>query len=163
MDILAFLTANGITYQLFEHPPVFTCEEAERLCPNMPGLATKNLFVRDRKGSRHILVIVPYTKSVDLKALKDLLDADKLSFASDERLLHYLGVTPGAVTLLGLACDRERAVEVVLDNAVAEAESIHCHPLRNTASVVLEREDVQRFLATTGHQVRVMDVPSGSV
>src|SRR3989339_66163 len=101
-DIEAFLTDHGIPFQRFDHPAVFTCEQAERIAPPMPGTHTKNLFLRDRKGARHLLVVVGYEKNVDLKALTALIGVDKLSFASPERLKTYLGVEPGAVSLLGL-------------------------------------------------------------
>ena len=67
-DIYAFLTQNDIAYQRQDHPAVFTCEEALRLVPPLPGAKTKNLFLRDRKGRRHFLVVVGYEKAVDLKA-----------------------------------------------------------------------------------------------
>lgn len=160
MEILPFLEQHSIQYELFEHPAVFTCEEAEQLCPPMPGLATKNLFLRDRKGYRHFLVVVPYHKSVDLKALTSVLDIDKLSFASDERLQIHLGVTPGSVTLLGIACDASQAVEVILDTEIANAEALQCHPLRNTATLVLHKEEIQKFLTLTGHLPKVIEVPA---
>jgi Ala-tRNA(Pro) deacylase len=163
MEILPFLASHGIQYELFEHPPVFTCEEAERLCPPMPGLATKNLFLRDRKGHRHFLVVVPYSKSVDLKALTTVLDIDKLSFASDDRLLKYLGVTPGSVTLLGLMHDSERVVEVILDTEIANAEALLCHPLRNTATLSAPKMGIERFFIATGHVPKVLMVPARAV
>jgi Ala-tRNA(Pro) deacylase len=73
MSIYDFLQKNGIDYQRFDHPAVFTCEEADRLVPPMPGIRSKNLFLRDRRGKRHILVIIPAEKSVDLKALSQEL------------------------------------------------------------------------------------------
>ncbi len=159
MDIEAFLRDHGVEFQRVEHPAVFTCEEAEGLCPPMPGAHTKNLFLRDRKGIRHFLVVVGYRTSVDLKGLKDLLGADKLSFASEERLRSHLCVTPGAATLLGLACDTAHAVELVVDRGVWEAEAVLCHPLVNTATLSISHAGLQHFLAATGHTARVIDVP----
>ena len=60
MDIFRFLEENGIAYERCDHPAVFTCEEAERVVPPMEGAKTKNLFVRDKKGRRHFLVVVGY-------------------------------------------------------------------------------------------------------
>ncbi len=159
MDIEAFLRRHGVAFQRYEHPAVFTCEEAERLCPPMPGCHTKNLFLRDRKGTRHFLVVVGYRTSADLKGLKDVLGADKLSFASEERLLAHLGVTPGAATLLGLACDAAHAVELIVDREVWQADAVLCHPLVNTATLSILHADLERFLAATGHAARVIDVP----
>lgn len=144
----------------YEHPPVFTCEEAERWVPSMDAAPTKNLFLRDRKGRRHFLVVVGYEKSVDLKALSALLDVDRLVLGSSRRLDEYLGVEPGSVTILGLLNDRNRGVELVLDVPIAEANRLRCHPLVNTATWSVAQADLRRFLQVTGHPLRVLDIPS---
>ncbi len=154
------LDAWGIEYQKVEHPPVYTYAEAEQKVPELPGAHTKNLFLRDRKGRRHVLVVVSGDKRVDLQELARLLNADKLSMASRERLQGHLGVEPGAVTLLALFNDVDKAVEVVIDRAVWSASALQCHPLVNTATLVIGRADIERFLAKTGQAWRVMDVPS---
>lgn len=159
MDIYAFLQEHHIDYEKYDHPAVFTCEEADRLVPPMAAARTKNLFVRDRKGARHFLVVVGYEKSVDLKALSALVGADRLLLGSAERLQRYLGVEPGSVTILGLANDRENQVEVIFDRSIAAAESLRCHPLVNTATLAISRQGIERFLAATGHPVQALDVP----
>ncbi len=159
MDIYRFLAESEIAYQRVDHPPVFTYAEAEDKVPPLPGIHTKNLFLRDGKGRRHFLVVVDGAMQVDLKALRKVLETDKLGMASPERLEKHLGVQPGAVTLLGVVNDPERAVEVVFDKAVWEAEAIQCHPLVNTATLVIRQADVERLLERTGHAWRVVEVP----
>lgn len=158
LDIAAFLTEHGISYDRFEHAPVFTCEQSRKL-PPMPGASTKNLFLRDGNGKRHILIVVECEKRVDLKALRKLLHADKLSFASPERLKEFLGVDPGSATILGLICDSDHRVEVIIDQPIWDAPFIQCHPLVNTATVIMAHEGLARFLEATGHAFRVMEVP----
>ena len=125
----------------------------------MAAARTKNLFLRDRKGSRHFLVVVGYEKSVDLKKLTPLLGVDKLALGTPERMAEYLGVAPGSVTILGLANDLEGRVEVVFDETIGAAESLRCHPLVNTATLAISGPDIRRFLEATGHSLRVLDVP----
>jgi Ala-tRNA(Pro) deacylase len=161
-DIYRFLDDHEIAYQRTDHPAVYTVEEADRLVPPLPGRKTKNLFIRDAKGRRHFLVVVPAETQVDLKGLKAVLGTTKLGFASADRLMRYLGVEPGAVTLLGLVNDADRAVEVVVDRRLWEAGAIQSHPLVNTATLVLPGESVRRFLNATGHDVRVERVPERS-
>ncbi|MDO8649658.1 MAG: prolyl-tRNA synthetase associated domain-containing protein [Candidatus Peregrinibacteria bacterium] len=159
-DIESFLRAHQIDFQRFDHVAVFTCEEAERVLPPMPGSAdTKNLFLRDKPGKRHILVSVGHKKQVDLKALSDVLGTKGLSFASPDRLMEYLKLTPGSVTLLGLMNDPEHRVEVVIDEELWRSEALRCHPLVNTATLVIPRDGIERFLQATGHSVRICDVP----
>src|SRR5206468_2069619 len=97
MDLAAFLAHHGIVAQRVEHPPVMTVEESERLVPPLPGAKTKNLFLRNKKGDRHFLVTVPHDVAVDLIVLGDQLGAGRLGFASPERLMKHLGITPGSV------------------------------------------------------------------
>ena len=160
MDIYSFLDQHGISYQRFDHPAVFTCEQAAELRTPMPGKDTKNLFLRDEKGKRHFLVTVGHEKQVDLKALKQVFDTQKLSFASPERLKTYLGVEPGAVTLLGLVNDPDHAVEFFIDDAVWNAEVVCAHPLVNTATLCIPHEGLVTFLKATGHEAAILDVPS---
>ena len=160
MDVEAFLRQHGIAAVRHAHPPVMTVEESERLVPKLPGAKTKNLFLRDKKGARHFLVTVPHDLAVDLAGLGMTLDAGKLGFASAERLMKHLGITPGSVSLLALVNDREHAVEFVIDRRLWNAPAVHAHPLRNDATMVLSHADLERFLGATGHVPRVIDVPA---
>ncbi len=146
----------GIAYERFDHPPVFTCDEATAAIPATEAVQTKNLFLRDKRGRRHLLVITSCEKSVDVKRLADAADADHLSFASAERMQKYLGVTPGSVTVFGLMHDAEHAVELYVDVDVWRADRWRCHPLVNSATLVLSRTDVEKFLARTGHMACVV-------
>jgi len=159
-DIHQFLEEHSIAYQHFDHSAVFTCEQAQELIPDdIPGADTKNLFLRDKKGKRHILVTVGYEKKVDLKALSELLDAKKLGFGSPERLEKYLGITPGAVSILALLNDTDHAVECYIDEDLWQHDSFRVHPLVNTASLVISREGIEKFLQATGHEYRIVKVP----
>jgi Ala-tRNA(Pro) deacylase len=159
MDIYTFLTQHAIPCQRVDHPAVYTCEQAERLVPPMPGADTKNLLVRDKKGRRHFLVVVGYEKAVDLKALADVLGVTGLGFASPQRLMKYLGIEPGAVSLLAIVNDTEGAVEVILDENLWQADVLKCHPLVNTSTLTIRRADIEKLLTVTGHRWRVLTVP----
>lgn len=161
MDLAAFLAGHGIDAARYEHPPVMTVEESERLVPQLPGAKTKNLFLRNRKGDRHLLVTVPHDVAVDLAALGEAIGAGRLGFASADRLRKHLGITPGSVSLLALVNDASHAVEFVIDRRLWEADAVHAHPLVNSATMVLPHRQLERFLAATGHDVRIIDVPTG--
>ena len=158
-----FLAVHSISHQRFEHPPVFTCEEARELAPNLPGRETKNLFLRNKKGDRHVLLSVGYEKNVDISAVGKILGLGSLSFGSPERLSKHLGIEPGSVTLLSVINDSEKLVQVVVDSALWSAPTILCHPLVNTATLAIPREDLERFLELTGHPPLVIDVPERDI
>lgn len=158
-DIWRFLEENRIDFQRFDHPPVNTVEDVHRLTPDLPGAKTKNLFLCDDKGKYHFLVTVPDHKTVELKRLKNLLGVKKLRFGSPRRLHRYLGIEPGAVTLLGVINDTRREVKVVIDEKIWSADAVQCHPLVNTSTLVVPIEDLRRFLNATGHKPEIVSVP----
>jgi len=100
-ELLAYLDRHLIPYQYTAHPPVFTCEEAEQYRPSLPGVSTKNLFLRDKRH-QYYLLMTTCEKQVDLKQLGRGQQAAKLHFGDPDSLQALLGVTPGAVSVLGL-------------------------------------------------------------
>lgn len=157
-DIVAFLASLSVQYARHEHARVFTCEEELQHVPESGAARTKNLFLRDRRARRHLLLVTTCAKTVSIAAFADIAAADRLSFASPERLNKYLGVEPGAVTVLGLINDTEHAVELFIDSDVWAAPGLHAHPLRNDATLVLSHEGLEKFLAGTGHRPRIVSV-----
>lgn len=155
-DLFGILENLQIVYQRFDHPAVFTCDEAARLCPKMPGISNKNLFLRDKKKN-YILVILPASKQLNLKNLEAQLQMKGLSFAQEDRLKEMLGVTKGSVTPLGLIHDHEKKIRVFIDAAVWNQEWVHFHPLINTATIAMRRVDFQRFLDFCGVQYQILE------
>ena len=157
-NIYEFLDANAVEYERHDHQAVFTVEEAKEFSPKLDGASTKNLFLRDKKGSRHFLVTVPEDKQVDLKALSSKLDSSRLSFASPERMKIHLGIEPGAVSLLALVNDQDQNVEAFIDQEIWQADAILCHPLVNTSTLVIPRKDMVQFLEKTGHGLNLIEI-----
>jgi Ala-tRNA(Pro) deacylase len=137
---------------------VYTCEEADRAVPPTGAAHTKNLFLRDKKGVRHWLLVTLCEKPVDLARVAQRIGADRLSLGSSERLQKHLGVTPGSVTILALINDPQHDVALLVDDEVWRADAVQAHPLVNTATLVISQADIRRFLAATGHEPRVINV-----
>jgi Ala-tRNA(Pro) deacylase len=150
-EILEFLDRHRFHYQRVAHAAVYTCAEAERERPPLPAASLKNLFLCDEKGRRFFLVVTVCEKSLDLKRLAGKIGVPKLRFASEEPLQRLLGVGRGAVTVLGLVNDTEHRVELWMDAQVWESDDFLCHPLVNTATLVLSKESLERFFELSGH------------
>jgi Ala-tRNA(Pro) deacylase len=159
-DVYQFLADNHVEYERHDHPPVYTVADVERLVPPLPAAKTKNLFLRDKKGKRHFLVVVPAKKQVNIKTLGAVIGAGRLSFGSADRLKQYLGVDPGSVTILAIIRDPDHAVEVIFDEILWQEEAFQFHPLINTSTLVISRDGLKRFITQTGHEVRLLDVPA---
>lgn len=156
-DFLKFLDANGFTYQRVEHPAVFTCAEAELHRPKISAVSTKNLFLCDKKARRFFLVVTSCEKTVKLDALSPQLEVAYLRFASKENLQRLLGVTRGAVTMMGLANDSEHLVELWIDAEIWQGDRFLSHPLVNTATLIVTKPELERFFALTGHIIHLFN------
>ena len=160
LSLLKYLDQLSIQYEFHEHVAVFTSEQARRLIPPLAGASAKNLFLRDRKGRRHFLLSLPDDKILDLKSLAVDLKLSGLSLASPERLQKYLGITPGAVSILSLVNDSEINVEVLVDQDLWQSDKLQCHPLVNTATLVISLSDIKKFINATNHPVRIVNINS---
>ncbi|PZU91992.1 MAG: DNA-binding protein [Chelatococcus sp.] len=153
------LSALGIAFERIDHPAVFTVAESQALRQSMPGLHSKNLFLKDKKG-RLFLVSARSDARIDLKRLHERIGGSgRLSFGSAELLMEKLGVTPGSVTAFAVANDRAGEVTMVLDSQLATGEPVNFHPLINTATLCLARDDLIAFLRETGHDPLIVDLP----
>lgn len=136
----------NIGYEYIEHPEAPTIEIAKQYWAGHDAKHCKNLFFRNHKGDRHYLVLLDCDQNMNIHDIEHRLHQGKLSFASEKRLMKYLGVLPGSVTPFGLINDTEHHVHVFIDQELQKAEKVSFHPCVNTASLIIKREDLIRFL-----------------
>ncbi len=151
-----YLVSNGYTYETYSHEPVYTVEEAKIYSGHIPAQHCKNLFLRNRRGNQHFLIIMPEDQAFDIKAFGDKHDIIKPSFASKERLYEHLGVQPGSVSVFGLLYDTRRQVQVYISPAFKEDQKISFHPCSNDETLVLEYRDVMKFIKQLGYEVKIL-------
>ena len=149
------LAELGIATRTIDHEAVFTVAESHEIEASLPGAHTKYLFLKDDKGTL-VLVVAKTSTKVDLKALAKKLGAGRFSFGKPELLLTVLGVLPGSVTAFAIANDTELRVAMVLDSALMAHDSLNCHPLENTATTNIARDDLLRFIRSTGHEPKMI-------
>jgi Ala-tRNA(Pro) deacylase len=150
-ELLERLAELGIAATTHRHPPVFTVEEAQTLKGDLPGAHTKNLFLRDKRGDMWLLVAL-HDRAVDLRDVARQIGArGRLSFGSAQRLMRYLGVTPGAVTPFAVTNDHGGSVRVLLDDGLREQEIWNAHPLDNSMTTAVRGDDMIRFLEAEEH------------
>ncbi|MBP5663800.1 MAG: prolyl-tRNA synthetase associated domain-containing protein [Bacteroidales bacterium] len=147
-----------IPYEYIEHPPAPTIEIAKQYWAGHDAQHCKNLFFRNHKGNRHYLVILNCDQDMAIHDIEKQLHQGKLSFASEARMDKYLGVKPGSVTPFGLINDQEHHVTVFLDQTLQQAEKLSFHPCINTASLIIKREDLIKFIDYCGNQYIWMEV-----
>ena len=161
-QLFAYLDDLGIAHMTVKHPPVFTVEQAARLRGAVAGGHTKNLFLRDKKHELYLVVALE-DAGIDLKGLHRQLGATgRFSFGASDLLREVWGVEPGSVTPFGAVNDRDGRVTVVLDTAMMEYETLNYHPLVNTMTTAIKRDDLVKFLEATGHIPRIERVSGPS-
>ncbi|MBA4784673.1 MULTISPECIES: prolyl-tRNA synthetase associated domain-containing protein [Pseudorhizobium] len=157
-ELYALLDDLGVSYSTRTHAPVFTVAESVGLRDEIPGGHTKNLFVKDKKD-KYFVLTVEENAAVDLKTVHKVIGAaSRVSFGRPEKLLEYLGVAPGSVTVFGAINDTRNQVTFVLDEDLMQNDVINGHPLSNDATTSIERNDLLRFLEATGHTPLVLKV-----
>ncbi len=171
-EVLDWLDARDIPYEIHFHPPLPTIAEALAYWEDIDATHCKNLFFRNHKGNRHYLVSFECHKDLDIHSLEHKLRQGKLSFASPERMERCLGVSPGSVCAFGLIHDIDIAgdadprelfenghrVKYFLDSDLRTASRISFHPCDNTASVVISGDSFLRFLQLWGGEYEWIDV-----
>ena len=157
-ELFAVLDGLHIPHRTVHHPALFTVEQSRVLRGEIPGGHTKNLFLRDKKGAI-FLVVALEDAEIDLKGLHRRLGASgRFSFGSAELLREVWGVEPGSVSPFGAINDTETRVTVVLDAAMMRHATLNFHPLQNTMTTAIARDDLIRFLRATGHEPRIVPV-----
>jgi Ala-tRNA(Pro) deacylase len=157
-ELFAYLDGLGITHKTVRHPPLFTVGESQALRGKIPGAHTKNLFLRDKKGTA-FLVVTLEDAPVELRSLHRLLGASgRFSFGSADLMRELIGVEPGSVTPFAAINDKLLRVTVVLDAAMMAHPVVNFHPLVNTGTTTISREGLVKFLEATGHKPRIEPV-----
>ena len=148
----------NIPFEYIEHPAAPTIEIAREYWKAFDAQHCKNLFFRNHKGDRHYLVILDCNCAMDIHSIEKQLHQGKLSFASEQRMMKYLGLTPGSVTPFGLINDSEHHVHVFLDKNLQQAQRLSFHPCINTASIIVSKDDFIRFMDYTQNRYEWIEV-----
>lgn len=163
-----YLNEHGIPFSSYDHPEGKSIEEAKKWWKDDGSLHCKNLFFRNHKGNKHYLVCFHCDHDLDIHDLEARLKAQlqaagkpscgKLSFASAERMMKYLGLEPGSVSPFGLINDTENHVHLFLDERIKSADTLSFHPNDCTGTVVIKRDDFERYLASIGNEYEYLEV-----
>ena len=157
-ELFQFLDQLGIETKTHEHAAVFTVEESSKIKQEIPGGHTKNLFLKDKKG-RFFLIVAEGVAKIELNKVHGLIGASgRVSFGKPDALMELLGVAPGSVTAFAPINDKDGLVKVIIDEPLLRYDQINCHPLTNTATTTISREDLLTFLDKVNHPPQIVKV-----
>ena len=157
LRVYDLLDSLALSYQRVDHEAAETMEVCQKIDAVLDAQICKNLFLCNRQGTAFYLLMMPGDKPFRTKELSAQIGSARLSFASSERMLEYLDILPGSVSVLGLMNDRENQVQLLIDEDVLSAKYVGCHPCVNTSSLRLETADlIQKILPSLQHEYRVV-------
>lgn len=149
-----YLDSLGISYGRCDHPAAETMEVCEEIDLCLNARICKNLFLCNRQATDFYLLMMPGDKVFKTKELSKQIGSARLSFASGEKMVEYLDIEPGSVSVMGLMNDKEGRVRLLVDEDVLCDEFLGCHPCVNTSSLRIRTGDVfDIFVPSTGHDI----------
>lgn len=156
-EVLDFLDKNGIDYSLHFHPKAVSVEDSLRLIHIPDCLGCKSLFVKDKKSDRYFLVVLPNDVRANMRFLAHYVDSEKFEFATEDKLMEYLGVVRGCVSPFCFVAHNCPDVSLLVHNSLLTQPRVRFHPNDNTASVVLSTQDFFKCMRIVGKKVIFVD------
>ena len=152
----------GIEYERTDHEEANTMEKCNEIDRILDTIICKNLFLCNRQQTEFYLLMMPGDKPFKTKYITKQLGCSRLSFAPSEKMLEYLDIKPGAVSIMGLMNDKDNKIQLVIDKPVVESETLGCHPCVCTSSLKFKTKDiVEKFLPAVHHEPIIVDLPWG--
>lgn len=152
----------GIEYERTDHEEANTMEKCNEIDKILDTIICKNLFLCNRQQTEFYLLMMPGDKPFKTKYITKQLGCSRLSFAPSEKMLEYLDIKPGAVSIMGLMNDKDNKIQLVIDKPVVESETLGCHPCVCTSSLKFKTKDiVEKFLPAVHHEPIIVDLPWG--
>lgn len=152
----------GIEYERTDHEEANTMEKCNEIDKILDTIICKNLFLCNRQQTEFYLLMMPGDKPFKTKYITKQIGCSRLSFAPSEKMLEYLDIKPGAVSIMGLMNDKDNKIQLVIDKPVVESETLGCHPCVCTSSLKFKTKDIiEKFLPAVHHEPIIVDLPWG--
>lgn len=155
-EVLEYLNNKNIKYELVNHPPALTTEEADEYVKGKEGVLTKTLFMAGKKDKKFYLFITDDKKRINIKKMNEIV-GNKLHFGKKQDLLSKLGLKPGAVSIYGLLNNKEHDINVYIDEEITKEKIITFHPNDNTATLFILIEDMFNFLEDLDYDYNIIE------
>lgn len=157
-DVYQALDSMEISFDVVEHPPALTTEDADRFIEGKQGVRTKSLLLNNRKKSRYYLVIMDDSKRLDMEKLSNILGENRISFTSPARLMEKMRLSPGVVSIFGLLNNPEQDISVYFDRAMVSEPVMTFHPNDNTKTLFIATGDMYKFVSQLGYSYTIVNL-----
>tara|TARA_Y100000768_G_scaffold333817_1_gene274150 strand:- start:103 stop:615 length:513 start_codon:yes stop_codon:yes gene_type:complete len=161
-ELFELLSVKEVDFQIYDHDPLFTVEDSEKLRGEISGAHTKNLFLKNKKNN-FFLFSCDENAKVDLKKFSKSIDAKNLSFANEIYLEKFLGIKPGSVSPYALLNDKDNIVDFYLDQKLYTSDIINYHPLINTTTISIKTSKFIKFLIENNKKIHIFSLENYSI
>ena len=148
----------GITFDVVEHPPAFTTEQADSYIEGMEGVRTKSMFLTNKKKTQYYLLIMDDKKSLDMDLFKELVSANRIRMASTDSLFDKMLLPAGTVSPFGLLNNKEKDIQVYFDKDIIDEERMSFHPNTNEKTIFVATQDIFKFLTHLGYDYQILEL-----
>lgn len=138
-----WLREAGVAFEIIEHVPVRTSEEAARVRGTPLEAGAKALVVR--ADDRFVHCVLPAHLKVDSARLRAIVGTRKLRFATSVELHELTGCAPGAVPPFGNLF----GLPVLVDEALCRNERVAFNAGSNAVSIIMRCHDLLRLTGAT--------------
>lgn len=152
------LNELGITFQIVEHEPALTTEQADRFIEGIEGVRTKTMFLTNKKKRNFYLVIMDDAKRLDMDVFKEIVEEKQIKMASAETLNDKMMLPPGVVSPFGLLNNKDKDIHVYFDQEIVSEERMSFHPNTNEKTIFIKTEDLFSFLKAIGYEPHVIEL-----
>lgn len=147
-----------IPFEIVEHPPALTTEEADGYIEGVEGVRTKSMFLTNKKKTAYYLVIMDDQKRLDMEVLKEITGEKRIKMASTDSLMEKMKLPAGVVSIFGLLNNEEKDIKVYIDKEITEEKRMSFHPNVNTKTIFLNTEEVFKFLDSFGYNYSIVEL-----
>ena len=148
----------GNPFDVVEHPPAFTTEQADSYIEGIEGVRTKSMFLTNKKKTQYYLLIMDDQKSLDMDLFKDLVSANRIRMASADSLFEKMQLPPGTVSPFGLLNNPERDIQVYFDKDIVSEDTMTFHPNTNEKTIFVATQDIFKFLTHLGYDYQILEL-----
>ena len=152
------LNSFGIVFEVVEHEPALTTEQADKFIEGIDGVRTKTMFLTNKKKTAWFLVIMDDNKRLDMEGFGELVDTKRIKMASENSLFEKMQLPPGVVSPFGLLNNEDHDIEVYIDKEIIEEKRMSFHPNTNEKTLFLDTVDLLRYLDEIGYPAHVVEL-----
>lgn len=156
-EVLDILKDMNISYDIVNHLPAWTTEDADKYIEGRDGVRSKTIFMAGKKNRSFYLIVLDENKRLDIKGLNEKI-GDRLHFGKEEHLKDKMGLVPGMVSIFGLLNNKDHDIKVYIDKNLLEQSIITFHPNDNTATIFITINDMCKFLKNINYNYELIDM-----